>query len=395
MARGSPFDLFLSPEYERIVEGVGSGFIISSDGIVITNQHVTQDADQIVVTTSDGTDHQAELLGEDPLTDIAVLKIEGSDLPTTPLGTSKDLTIGEWVVAVGNPYAYLLGNSEPTVTAGVVSAVGRNLLPTRDQPGVYVDMIQTDAAINPGNSGGPLANALGEVVGVNSSIFTNSGGSVGIGFAIPIERALGVARELVEHGSVRRAWVGIDVTGSDDLRGWKKAGGLAVTQVAESSPASEAGLRAEDVIVSAGGRPVRTFLDWEAVKLDIGPGDSLIVRFLRGGRERETGLRVAALPTSEAERISILDLELITVTPAIQQERGLSQPYGALIYGIGDAAARATGLRSGDVILLINRRRTSSAEDVRDRLNRASARAAIRLYFERSGRLRSTDFSVR
>ena len=315
--------------------------------------------------------------------------------PTAPLGTLRDLTIGEWVVAVGNPYAYLLGNSEPTVTAGVVSAVGRNLLPTRDQPGAYVDMIQTDAAINPGNSGGLLANALGEVVGVNSSIFTNSGGSVGIGFAIPIERALRVARELVEHGSVRRAWVGMDVTGSDDLRGWKKAGGLAVTQVAESSPASEAGLRAEDVIVSAGGRPVRTFLDWEAVKLDVGPGDSLIVRFLRGGRERETGLRVAALPTSEAERISILDLELITVTPAIQQERRLSQHYGALIYGIGDAAARATGLRSGDVILLINRRRTSRAEEVRDMLNRASARAAIRVYFERRGRLRSTDFSVR
>ena len=395
VGRGSLFDFFMPREYERLVEGIGSGFIISNDGVVITNQHVTEGADQIVVTTRNGTDFPAELLGEDPLTDIAVLKIEASELPTAPLGTSKDLTIGEWVLAIGNPYAYLLGNSEPTVTAGVVSAVGRNLLPTRDQPGVYVDMIQTDAAINPGNSGGPLANVLGEVVGVNSSILTSSGGSVGIGFAIPIERALRVARELVSHGSVRRAWVGLDVVGSDKLRRWKEVGGLGVTQVAATSPASEGGLRRDDVLLSAAGRRLRTFLDWEAAKLDVGPGDSLMVRYLRAGKEDSTKLWVAELPTSEAERISVLDLELISVTPAIQQERGLERPFGALIYAIGDDAARATGLRSGDVILLINRRRIADAEEVRDILGRASGRAAIRVYFERNSRLRSIDFFVR
>ena len=216
-----PFAQFFMPRgYERQVEGYGSGFIISPDGVVITNQHVTDGAEQIVVTTREGTDYPAKLLGEDPLTDIAVLKIVATGLPTAPLGRSADLLVGEWVVAVGNPFAYLLGNSEPTVTAGVVSAVGRNLLPSGDQPGVYVGMIQTDAAINPGNSGGPLADVQGHVVGVNSSILTPSGGSVGIGFAIPIERAVRVADELRRYGHVRRPWAGLDVTGAENLRDW-------------------------------------------------------------------------------------------------------------------------------------------------------------------------------
>src|SRR5437667_11294753 len=207
-----PFDLFFMPRgSEQVVEGYGSGFIISPDGVVITNQHVTQGAEQIVVTTRDGRDLPAKVLGEDPLTDIAVLRVNGSDLPVAPLGQSTDLMIGEWVLAIGNPFAYLLGNSEPTVTAGVVSATGRNLLPSEGQAGIYVGMIQTDAAINPGNSGGPLANASGQVVGVNSYILTPSGGSVGVGFAIPIERAVRVADELRRFGTVRRAWVGIDV----------------------------------------------------------------------------------------------------------------------------------------------------------------------------------------
>src|SRR5438093_3038337 len=245
-----PFEQFFTPRgAERVVEGYGSGFVISPDGVVITNQHVTQGAEQIVVTTRDGRDFPAKIQGEDPLTDIAVLKVDATGLPTAPLGKSTDLMIGEWVVAVGNPFAYLLGNTEPTVTAGVVSAVGRNLLPSEGQPGIYVGMIQTDAPINPGNSGGPLANALGEVVGVNSSIFTSSGGSVGIGFAIPIERALRVADELQRFGKVRRAWVGLEVAGADDLRGWKRVGGLRVTQVAPGGPAARGGVAQGDVIV--------------------------------------------------------------------------------------------------------------------------------------------------
>jgi serine protease Do len=350
------------------------------------------------VTTRDGTDYNATLLGEDPLTDIAVLRIRGHDLPTAPLGRSADLMIGEWVVAIGNPFGYLLGNTEPSVTAGVVSAVGRNIIPSdddRDQ-GVYVGMIQTDAAINPGNSGGPLVNAEGQVVGVNSSIFSQSGGSVGIGFAIPIERAVRVARELERHGTVRRAWLGLTVPGIDQLREWKRIGGLAVSAVAPDGPASQAGIRAGDVLVSAGGHTMRTFLDWEAAKLDVVPGDTLAVVLRRDGRERTVRLEVADLPTTIAERVSALgDMQLITVTAGVQQERNLKTDHGALIYQIGPTTQANTGLQQGDVIVQINRQRIARAEDVPRAFREAAGRGAVRVYVERAGQLGWTDFYVR
>jgi len=392
-----PFDLFFMPRgSEQVVEGYGSGFVISPDGVVITNQHVTQGAEQIVVTTRDGRDFPAQIQGEDPLTDIAVLKVDGTDLPTAPLGKSTDLLIGEWVVAVGNPFAYLLGNTEPTVTAGVVSAVGRNLLPSQGQSGIYVGMIQTDAPINPGNSGGPLANALGEVVGVNSSIFTSSGGSVGIGFAIPIERALRVADELRRFGKVRRAWVGLDVAGAEDLRGWKRVGGLRVTQVAAGGPAGRAGVVVGDVLVSARGRRLRTFLDWEAVMLDTGPGDTLTVSFRHGGESRNARLAVTDFPTTLAEKVAVLGgMKVVTVTPAVRAERNIQSEHGALIYDLPDEMQEATGLQSGDVILQINRARVSSADDLRRAFAATAGAGAVSVWFERSGRLERTAFYVR
>ncbi len=392
-----PFDLFFMPRgSEQVVEGYGSGFIVSPDGVVITNQHVTQGAEQIVVTTRDGRDLPAKILGEDPLTDIAVLKVEGSGLPTAPIGNSSDLLIGEWVVAVGNPFAYLLGNAEPTVTAGVVSAVGRNLLPSQGQSGIYVGMIQTDAPINPGNSGGPLANALGEVVGVNSSIFTSSGGSVGIGFAIPIERALRVADELRRFGKVRRAWVGLDVAGAEDLRGWKRVGGLRVTQVAAGGPAGRAGVVVGDVLVSARGRRLRTFLDWEAVMLDTGPGDTLTVSFRHGGESKSARLAVTDFPTTLAEKVAVLGgMKVVTVTPAVRAERNIQSDHGALIYDLPDEMQEATGLQSGDVILQINRVRVSSADDLRRAFAATAGAGAVSVWFERSGRLERTAFYVR
>jgi serine protease Do len=386
---------FMPRGSERIIQGFGSGFIASSDGLVITNQHVIEGADSIVVTTRDGTDYRAESLGEDPLTDIAILKIEGTGLPTVSFGRSSELLIGEWVVAIGNPYSYLLGNSEATVTAGVVSAVGRDLIPSGEESGIYVDMIQTDAAINPGNSGGPLANALGEVVGVNSSIFSSSGGSVGIGFAIPIERALRVAEELRLHGAVRRPWLGLDVAGTDRLRDWKQTGGLEVTGVADGGPADRSGIRPGDILVSAAGRSTRTFLDWEGVKLDVAPGDSVTVVLRRGGRERTTTVIVEALPTTQAERVSALgDMELITLTPAIRQERGIRVDQGVLIYDVGSAAR--VGLRDGDVIFQINRIAITDADQVNEIFRRVGGtRTPIRLYLERGGRVYTTEFWVR
>jgi serine protease Do len=257
-------------------------------------------------------------------------------------------------------------------------------------------MIQTDAAINPGNSGGPLINALGEVVGVNASIFSNTGGSVGIGFAIPIERAIRVADELTQYGTVRRAWMGLDVAGADELRNWKSAGGLEVTGVAPGSPADRGGLRAGDVLVTAGTQATRTFLDWEAVILDVGPGDSVHIAYRRRGQDRETVVVVEDLPTSVAERISTLgDIELITLTPAIRQERGLEFEQGALIYDIGEHASRSTGLRPGDLIVQINRERISTAEQVTELFNQyMGRRTPIRVWVERDGAVRYSDFYV-
>jgi serine protease Do len=395
-ASRSAFDWFFMPRgYDRQVQGLGSGFILSADGTIVTNQHVTAGASEIIVTTRDGTDYPATLLGEDPYTDIAVLKVEGRSLPTVPVGQSADLMIGEWVVAIGNPYGYLLGNTEPSVTAGVVSAVGRNLKPSGNDQTVYVGMIQTDAAINPGNSGGPLVNVAGDVVGVNSSIFSGTGESVGIGFAIPIERALRVAAELERFGSVRRSWLGVTVAGSERVRDWKRVGGLEITDVASDGPADAAGVRPRDVLVSALGRPMRTFLDWEAVKLDVSPGDTLDAVVRRDGRDRRARIGVRDLPTTIAERVAVLgDLELITVSAPVRQERQLQSESGALIYRIGDSTARNTGLRSGDVIVQINRQRIERAGDVQEVFRRLAGRMAIRVYVERGGSIGWTEFYV-
>jgi len=393
---GDPFSLFFVPRgYERTVQGLGSGFVVTPDGLIITNQHVVEGAEQIVVTTSDGSDYPAELLGEDPVTDVAALRIQADGLHPAPLGSSTDLLIGEWVVAIGNPYGYLLGNTEPTVTAGVVSGIGRNLLPSPDQPGIYVGMIQTDAPINPGNSGGPLVNADGEVIGVNSSIFSSSGGSVGIGFAIPIERALRVAHQLADSHAVRRAWVGLAVTGAEGMRQWKERGGLAVIGVTPGSPAESAGLSAGDVLVRAGTRPLRTFLDWEAVKLDASPGDTVALEVKGSRGNRVVRLAVENLPTERAEKIDVMGgIRLISVTPAVRQERGIQSEKGALVYELSERTQRITGLRPGDVIRQINRSVIEAADDVDPAFETARGRG-VRVFVERGGRISYVEFYIR
>jgi serine protease Do len=393
--RRSPWDFFFVPEGARVVQGYGTGFIIRPNGIILTNQHVVANAQRVVVTLPDGSDLPATVVGEDPLTDVAVLKVEQGGLPTVALGRSTDLMIGEWVVALGNPYAYLLGNAEPSVSVGVVSATGRNILPGGDQTGLYLDMIQTDAAINPGNSGGPLANALGEIVGVNSSIFSNSGGSVGLGFAIPIERAVRVADEILKSGSVRRAWVGLEVEGAGAMRDWKSQGGVLVSSVAPDGPAARAGVRQNDVLVEANGRRLRNYLDWEAVKLDLHVGDvvQVAVRSRNGNRTRR--IVTGDLPTVTAEKITVLqDLQLINVTPAIQAERSIRSEQGALIFRLSPEVSRATGLQPGDVILAIDRTPVRNASEVAGLLNVRPGQV-IRIYVEREGQVTFTDLVFR
>ena len=391
----SPWDLFFVPERSRLVEGYGTGFVVRPNGIIVTNQHVVANADRVVVTLPDGTDLPGRVLGEDPLTDIAVIKVDRQGLPTVRTGRSTDLMIGEWVVALGNPYAYLLGNAEPTVTVGVVSATNRNILPSGDQTGLYFDMIQTDAAINPGNSGGPLTNALGEVVGVNSSIFSSTGGSVGLGFAIPIERALRVTEEIIKSGSVRRAWAGLEVEGASAMRNWKAAGGVTVTSVAPDGPAAKAGLKRGDVLTKANGRPLRNYLDWEAVKLDLHVGDAVDLSVRSGRRESQRRVVTGDLPTVTAEKYTVLeDLELITVTPAVRAERGIRSDQGVLIFKISDTVSEATGLRPGDVILAINRTAVRGASQVGELLN-VRPGEIVRIYLEREGQITYTDLVFR
>jgi serine protease Do len=384
---------FIPRGYQREIKGLGSGFIFDSTGLILTNEHVVRGAQEIVVTLADGRDFSAKLVGTDEVTDIAVIRIpepKDDPFPVAPLGTSKNLMIGEWVVAIGNPFGYLLSNPEPTVTVGVVSGTGRNIVPSGNNSGYYLDMIQTDASINPGNSGGPLVDADGSVIGVNSSILTRSGGSEGLGFAIPIDRARRVAADLVQHGHVRRAWVGLEVAPADsDAFGRSTA--VRISRVADASPARQAGLKDDEIIEAVGNHRVRTVLDWEAAMLDARVGQPLAVRTARNT------VRVVPrdLPSLAAERVQALsDFELVTLTPAIRAERGLVSESGALIVKLSDAA-RNVGLRQGDLILQINRWRIHTAKEAADLLKRLADQGSTRIIYERNRHLGAVSFYIR
>lgn len=384
--RPSIYEQMFMQQPQGTPQSFGTGFILRADGIVITNQHVVANAQQITVTLADGTDVEGRLLGEDPLTDIAVIKIERKGLPVITVGRSRDLMIGEWAIALGNPYSFLLGNSEPTVTAGVISATGRNILPTGNQSGSYLDMIQTDAAINPGNSGGPLTNALGEVIGVNSSIFSENGGSVGLGFAIPIERVVRVADEIIRNGSVRRAWVGLMVNSVAGNGDWKQNGGVPVGDVALGGPAARAGIRSGDVLTQANGKRLRNYLDWDAVQLDLHVGDSVVVLGKSRGDNFSHRIVTGDLPSVTAQRVRVLqNLDLITVTPAIQAERRIQSSAGALVYKLPADVSDQTGLVIGDVIIGINGQALRSAEEVGRALQAMRPGSAFILNIERAG----------
>ncbi|MDQ2767861.1 MAG: trypsin-like peptidase domain-containing protein [Gemmatimonadota bacterium] len=391
-----PFDVYGSTS-ERVLPGLGSGFIVRADGVIVTNAHVVAGANTISVAMRDGTTYPARLLGKDETNDLAVLKIDAKGLPIAPLGQSDDLIIGEWVIAIGNPYGFLLGNSEPSVTVGVISGTGRNLVARSQGSAMYVDMIQTDASINPGNSGGPLVNALGDIVGMNSSIFSPSGGSIGLGFAIPVNRVKHVTDDLLAHGTVRRPWIGLkpEIPLGQNQRESLRAG-VIVGAVVPGSPADIAGIRRGDVLIRSRSRVIRNAFDWEAELLDLRVGYQVPLVVRRAGREMPVTVTIADLPEVSAAKVAVLkELELVTLTPAIRVDRGIRSPRGALIYNLSDRVSDELGLAKGDLIVQINRIPIETANDAAHALDASAGRATIHMFFERGGRIYSTDFMIR
>src|SRR5687768_13953079 len=378
----------------RASEGLGSGFIVRADGVIVTNAHVVGGATQIFVALKDGTRYPAKLLGSDENNDLAVIKIEARDLPVAPLGNSSNLLIGEWAIAIGNPFGFLLANTEPSVTAGVVSGTGRNLAAQGEGSGVYVDMIQTDASINQGNSGGPLVNSLGEVIGVNSSIYTPSGGSVGLGFAIPINRAKRVAEDLLAHGVVRRPWVGIKLRQPTPGSRANTRGAL-VTSVVPGSPAARAGVQQGDTLIRSRERTVNTAFDWDAERLELRVGEEVPLVFRRGDRDLRVNVRVADLPEVNAPKVTVLrEIQLVTLTPAIRAERGVRRVNGALVQSVTPRIAEQLGIQPGDVILQINRVPIADAEAAARALDYYAGRGGIVMYIERQGQVYTTEFVI-
>jgi serine protease Do len=290
---------FGDQEYRQKVQGLGSGFLISSDGYILTNDHVAGNAKEITVTLTNGEKYKAKLIGTDQISDIALIKIEGSNLPFLRMGNSDDVLIGEWVIAFGNPFGLFDISDKPTVTVGVVSATKMNLQAQEGR--TYRGMIQTDAAINSGNSGGPLVNTMAEVIGLNSVIYTPNQGSIGLGFAIPINRVKKIVEQLKSNGKIERQfWTGLEVQ-NVDVRiaryfNLEKAEGVIVSDVQKSSPGSKAGFLTGDIITSVGTERVADDATLMAILNDTKVGDSLVFKVLRDRKEITLTMKLERRP---------------------------------------------------------------------------------------------------
>ena len=325
------FDFRGGPPVPRERAGMGSGFIFSSDGYVVTNNHVVENARQVVVRLPDRQEFDAEVIGTDPRSDLAVLKVDASRLPFLQLADEDDVKVGQWVLAIGSPFSL-----DFSVTAGIVSALGRSL-PTETGDN-YVPFIQTDVAINPGNSGGPLFNLDGEVIGVNSQIFTRSGGSIGLSFAIPVSVVRNVITQIREKGVVERGWLGVSIQDVDrnlaESFGLDRPRGALIAQVGRDSPAERAGLQPGDVITVFDGEPIETSADLPHVVGLIAPGTRVEALIVREGEEQAIDVEVGGLAADEVARveagaaadgsITLLGMRIAEAEPAVLSEIGLS-----------------------------------------------------------------------
>ncbi len=382
---------------QREEQSLGSGFIISDDGYVLTNNHVVAGADEIIVRLSDRSELQAKLIGADPRTDVALLKVEGKHLPTVKLGKSDTLKVGEWVLAIGSPFGF-----DHSVTAGIVSAKGRSL-PNEN----YVPFIQTDVAINPGNSGGPLFNLEGEVVGINSQIFTRSGGFMGLSFAIPIDVAMDVANQLKADGKVSRGWLGVVIQEvNKDLAesfGLDKPAGALVAQVLESGPAAKGGLQVGDVILSFNGQPVVMSADLPHLVGTLKPGSKAELEVVREGSRRTINLDIGVLPedegevaandTSSVERsTNRLGVSVAELTAA--QKKALDLRGGVVIKEVQNGPAALIGLRPGDVITHLNNQAIDSAKFFDQVAGKLPAKRSVSMRVLRQGRASFITFKL-
>lgn len=397
----SPFDdfwrdFFFPYRYEREVQSLGSGFIVSNKGHILTNEHVVQGATRILVTLEEGSEYEASIVGTDAKTDLALLRIEATDLPVAPLGDSDDLLLGEWVIAIGNPFGYLLGDPKPSVTVGVVSALERDVKPERGTATIFVNMIQTDASINPGNSGGPLVDSNGLVAGVNTFIFTKGGGSLGMGFAVPINRAKRVVKEIVQYGKVRWPWIGVhaqELTSNlrESLRidEGERVRGIIVADIDALSPAEKSGVNRGDIITALNGKLIDSVFDWEGQILDIPVGAELSLSILRRDGVKRLSLLTESLPIDDAERVECeMGLVLIDLTDRVRSQLGAASEKGAVIVEVKDRELGAdSGFMPYDVILKINNQTIDSAERGREQLDNLKRGSRNLLVIERQGKL--------
>jgi serine protease Do len=359
-----PFERYFGPmPRQQKQRSLGSGFILDRSGLIMTNNHVVENAEEIVVQTASDKEYKAKVVGRDPKTDLAVIKIDiddGDDLKPVVLGNSDELRVGDWIFAIGNPFG--LSN---TVTAGIVSAKGRYI-----GQGSYDDFIQTDAAINPGNSGGPLVNLKGEVVGINSAIFSRSGGNIGIGFAIPINLAKELLPQLQEKGKVTRGWLGVYIQRvtpeiAESLK-LEKARGALVADVMKDTPAGEAGIEVGDVIVEFDGHPVKESTDLPLIVARTPIGKSAEVKIFRNGKPQTMTVKIGELREEEVQVAgagnSELGMAVQNLTPDIAESLGIDpKTKGVVVAGVEPGSpADEAGLQRGDVVLEVNRQAVDS-----------------------------------
>jgi serine protease Do len=380
--QGAPRGFQFQPQPQR---GSGSGFIVTPDGYILTNAHVVADADQVTVKLNDRREYQAKVVGFDQRTDVAVIKIDGKNLPTVRIGDPAKLKPGEWVLAIGSPFGF-----ENSATAGIVSATSRSL---PSEGSNYVPFIQTDVAVNPGNSGGPLFNLQGEVIGINSQIFSRTGGYMGLSFAIPIDVAMDVRDQLVKTGHVTRGRIGVTIQNVDgqlaEAFGLDRPRGALVTTLVKDGPGEKAGLKPGDVILGVNDRVVETSAELPTVIARIRPGETAKLNVLREGKEQKINVKVDALDEPQMQTASLKggadkngNLESLTglsVRPLDPRERAQVETEGSLVVENVSGPALAAGVERGDIILAVNGKKVKSLSELQAAAKSAGKTVALLL----------------